>query len=42
MSDPNSIVLVVGDDQSVRHSVADRLASAGFAVQTFGPAAEFI
>ena len=42
MSDPNSIVLAVGDDQSVRDSVADLLASAGFAVQTFGSAAEFI
>jgi FixJ family two-component response regulator len=42
MSDPNSIALVVCDDQSVRDSVADLLASAGFAVQTFGAAAEFI
>jgi hypothetical protein len=32
----------LGDDQSVRDSVADLLASAGFAVQTFGSAAEFI
>jgi hypothetical protein len=42
LSDPSSIVLVVGDDQSVRDSVADLLASAGFAVQTFGSAADFI
>ena len=42
MSDPNCIVFVVDDDPLVRDSVADLLGSAGFAVQTFGSATEFI
>jgi FixJ family two-component response regulator len=42
MSDPDRIVFVVDDDPLVRDSVADLLASAGFAVQTFGSAADFI
>jgi FixJ family two-component response regulator len=42
MSDPNRIVFVVDDDPLVRDSVADLLASAGFAVQAFGSAADFI
>jgi FixJ family two-component response regulator len=42
MSDPNSIVFVVDDDPLVRDSITDLLDSAGFAVRTFGSAAEFI
>jgi FixJ family two-component response regulator len=42
MSDPECIVFVVDDDPLVRDSVADLLGSAGFAVQTFGSATEFI
>jgi len=42
MSDPKSIVFVVDDDPLVRDSVADLLATAGLAAQTFGSAAEFI
>jgi FixJ family two-component response regulator len=42
MSDPNCIVFVVDDDPLVRDSIADLLGSAGFAVQTFGSATEFI
>jgi CheY-like chemotaxis protein len=42
LSDPNSDVLVVDDDESVRDSVADLLASTGFALQRFGSAAELI
>jgi len=42
MSDPERIVFVVDDDPLVRDSVADLLNSAGFAVQTFGSAAEFV
>ena len=36
------IVFVVDDDPLVRDSVADLLDSAGFTVQTFGSAAEFV
>jgi FixJ family two-component response regulator len=42
MSDPKCIVFIVDDDPLVRDSVADLLGSAGFAVQTFGSAREFI
>src|SRR4051812_25367343 len=42
MKDPNCIVFVVDDDPLVRDSVADLLGSAGFAVQTFGSAIEFV
>jgi FixJ family two-component response regulator len=42
MSDPNCIVFVVDDDPLVRDSVADLLDSAGFAVRTFGSAADFL
>jgi FixJ family two-component response regulator len=42
MNDPNCIVFVVDDDPLVRDSVADLLGSAGFAVQTFGSAIEFV
>jgi RNA polymerase sigma factor (sigma-70 family) len=42
MSDPKSIVFVVDDDPLLRDSVEDLLGSAGWAVQTFGSAAEFI
>jgi FixJ family two-component response regulator len=42
MSDPNPIVFVIDDDLLVRESVADLLDSAGFTVQTFGSAAEFV
>ena len=42
MSDPEQIVFVIDDDRLVRDSVADLLNSAGFTVQTFGSAAEFI
>lgn len=42
MSDPQRMVFVVDDDLLVRESVADLLNSAGFAVQTFGSATEFV
>jgi FixJ family two-component response regulator len=42
VSDPNCIVFVVDDDPLVRDSIADLLGSAGFAVQTFASATEFI
>ena len=42
MSEPKAIVFVVDDDPLVRDSVADLLGSAGFSVQTFGSAAEFL
>jgi FixJ family two-component response regulator len=42
MSDPERIVYVIDDDRLVRDSVADLLNSAGFAVQTFGSATEFV
>jgi FixJ family two-component response regulator len=42
MSDPNSVVFVVDDDELLRDSVADLLGSAGWAVQTFGSAAQFM
>jgi FixJ family two-component response regulator len=42
MSDSERIVFVVDDDRLVRDSVADLLDSAGFTVQTFGSATEFI
>ena len=42
MSDPKSIVFVVDDDPLVRHSVADLLDSAGFAVRTFASAMDFL
>lgn len=42
MSDPKSIVFVVDDDPLLRESVADLLGSAGWAVQTFGSATQFI
>jgi FixJ family two-component response regulator len=42
MSDPKSIVFVVDDDPLLRDSVADLLGSAGWAVQTFGSATQFI
>jgi len=42
MSELTCIVFVVDDDPLVRDSVADLLGSAGFAVQTFGSATEFI
>ena len=42
MSDPNCIVFVVDDDPFVRESVEDLLSSAGFTVQTFGSATEFV
>ena len=42
MSEPDCIVFVVDDDPLVRDSVADLLNSAGFVVQTFGSATEFV
>jgi FixJ family two-component response regulator len=42
MSDPKSIVFVVDDDPLLRDSVADLLGSAGWAVQTFESATQFI
>jgi FixJ family two-component response regulator len=42
MSDQKSIVFVVDDDPLLRDSIADLLGSAGWAVQTFGSAAQFI
>ena len=42
MSDPECIVFVVDDDPLIRDSVADLLAAAGFAAQTYGSAMEFI
>jgi FixJ family two-component response regulator len=42
MSTPECIVFVIDDDPLVRESVADLLNSAGFTVQTFGSAAEFV
>ena len=42
MSDKERIVYVVDDDRLVRDSVADLLHSAGFTVQTFGSATEFV
>lgn len=42
MSAPDSIVFVIDDDPLVRDSVADLLNSAGFTVQTFGSATEFV
>jgi FixJ family two-component response regulator len=42
MSDPERIVFVIDDDRLVRDSVADLLNSAGFTVQTFGSATEFV
>jgi FixJ family two-component response regulator len=42
MSAPECIIFVIDDDPLVRESVADLLNSAGFTVQTFGSATEFI
>jgi FixJ family two-component response regulator len=42
MTHPQRIVFIVDDDRLVRESVADLLQSAGFAVETFGSAAEFL
>ena len=42
MSAPECIVFVIDDDPLVRESVADLLHSAGFTVQTFGSATEFV
>jgi FixJ family two-component response regulator len=42
MSDPKSIVFVVDDDPLLRDSVADLLGAAGWTVQTFGSATQFI
>jgi FixJ family two-component response regulator len=42
MSAPECIVFVIDDDPLVRESVADLLNSAGFTVQTFGSATEFV
>ena len=42
MSAPESIVFVIDDDPLVRESVADLLNSAGFTVQTFGSAVDFV
>ena len=42
MSDQDSIVFVVDDDPLVCESLQDLLNSAGFTVQTFGSATEFI
>jgi FixJ family two-component response regulator len=42
MSDPERMVFVVDDDRLVRDSIADLLDSAGFTVQTFGSATEFV
>ena len=42
MSDPEYMIFIVDDDPLVRDSVADLLAAAGFAAQTFGSATEFI
>ena len=42
MSHSESIVFVVDDDSLLRDSVADLLASAGWAVRTFASAAEFL
>ncbi len=42
MSDPKSIVFVVDDDPLLRDSIADLLGSAGWEVQTFGSATQFI
>jgi FixJ family two-component response regulator len=42
MSDPECIVFVIDDDRLVRDSVADLLNSAGFTVQTFGSATDFV
>ena len=42
MSAPECIVFVIDDDLLVRESVADLLNSAGFTVQTFGSATEFV
>jgi FixJ family two-component response regulator len=42
MSGQNCIVFVVDDDPLVRESLEDLLNSAGFTVQTFGSATEFI
>jgi FixJ family two-component response regulator len=42
MSASDSIVFAVDDDPLVRDSVADLLDSAGFAVRTFGSAADFL
>jgi FixJ family two-component response regulator len=42
MRDPECMVFVIDDDALVRESVADLLNSAGFTVQTFGSASEFV
>lgn len=42
MNERKSIVFVVDDDPLVRDSVADLLESAGFVVQTYGSATEFM
>jgi FixJ family two-component response regulator len=42
MINPNSIVFVVDDDPLLCDSVADLLGSAGWKVQTFGSATEFL
>lgn len=42
MSDSEGVVFVVDDDPLLRDSVADLLAAAGFAAQTYGSATEFI
>jgi FixJ family two-component response regulator len=42
MSTPECIVFVIDDDFLVRESIADLLNSAGFTVETFGSASEFV
>jgi FixJ family two-component response regulator len=42
MSQPQSLVFVVDDDPLVRDSLSDLLVSAGFPVQAFGSAPEFM
>jgi FixJ family two-component response regulator len=42
MNNPECMVYVIDDDRLVRDSIADLLNSAGFTVQTFGSATEFI
>ena len=42
MSQPKSLVFVVDDDPLVRDSVSDLVVSAGFPVQAFGSAPEFM
>lgn len=42
MTEPNAIVFVVDDDESVRSAIASLLRSVGLAVQCFGSAREFL